>query len=136
DRMIVWGGFLSPTETTRTGGRYDPATDTWSPTLLSPNVATRAFHQAVWTGSIMVVWGGVSSFFTRSWPTVGERYDPVTDTWQQTTSSGAPVGREQFSAVWSGSEMVIQGGYGACVPIPQFPFFCAQAVLRTGGRYD
>ena len=42
-----------------TGGRYNPSTDSWTPPA-PPNAPTgRDFHTAVWTGSEMIVWGGV-----------------------------------------------------------------------------
>ncbi|MBI3950985.1 MAG: hypothetical protein HY314_11085 [Acidobacteria bacterium] len=41
-----------------TGGRYNPATDTWTATSSSGAPNARSFHTAVWTGSEMIVWGG------------------------------------------------------------------------------
>src|SRR5262245_3438768 len=56
--MIVWGGE-SNAYVTGTGGRYDPATDTWvdlpSGTGAPP---ARKEHEAVWTGTEMILWGG------------------------------------------------------------------------------
>src|SRR5262249_42761307 len=57
--MIVWGGrqtgdspFLD------SGGRYNPATDTWVPTSRGVGVpVARVGHTATWTGSEMIVWG-------------------------------------------------------------------------------
>ena len=55
--MIVWGGadpnFLN------TGGRYTPGTDSWLATSTTNAPAARESHTAVWTGSEMIVWGGV-----------------------------------------------------------------------------
>ena len=42
-------------------------------------------HTAVWTGSEMIVWGGVSS--EQSLANTGGRYDPVSDTWTGATST-------------------------------------------------
>ncbi len=53
--MIVWGGGFPQTNT---GGRYDPATDTWAATGLSGAPSARLGHTAVWTGTEMIVWGG------------------------------------------------------------------------------
>ena len=60
--MIVWGGFarLSPS-LTQTGGRYNPATDTWTATSTQSAPAGRYGHTAVWTASKMIVWGGFNS---------------------------------------------------------------------------
>src|SRR6185369_2490472 len=60
-RMIVWGGWIGGSGAVNTGGRYDPATDSWIPTSLGTNVpALRTNHSAVWTGSEMIIWGGIN----------------------------------------------------------------------------
>jgi hypothetical protein len=55
--MIVWGGMLSipylgstATVTTSTGGRYDPASDSWVPTSNGPVAHARDWHGAIWSG--------------------------------------------------------------------------------------
>lgn len=101
--VLIWGGESRTSQALTTGGRYDPATDTWTPmsTLDAPEGRWR--HSTVWTGSEMIVWGG---FSLRS----GGRYNPVTDTWLPTSIGGAPTGRTEASAVWTGSEMIVWGG--------------------------
>jgi hypothetical protein len=44
-----------------TGGRYDPATDSWAATpFTGASVPSgRWYHTAVWTGTEMIVWGGL-----------------------------------------------------------------------------
>jgi hypothetical protein len=54
--MIVWGGVIN--QFLNTGGRYDPATDSWTATSTINAPHERAGHTAVWTGSEMIVWGG------------------------------------------------------------------------------
>jgi len=56
--MVVWGGLTNGSPVS-SGGRYDPATDTWTdlPTIGSPSPRWR--HAAVWSGSEMIVWGGI-----------------------------------------------------------------------------
>ena len=121
--MVVWGGqggrFLN------TGGRYDPTTDTWSPTSTSNAPLSRTNHTAVWTGTRMVVWGGLSDLSPAS-PRLntGGQYDPTTDTWTPTSTVNAISPRERASAVWTGSIMVVWGGYDG------------RLSLNTGGRYD
>src|SRR6185295_15864783 len=59
--MIVWGGrdYFGGFHNLNTGGRYNPATDAWTATSTGPNVPSgRESHAAVWTGSVMVIWGG------------------------------------------------------------------------------
>jgi N-acetylneuraminic acid mutarotase len=116
--MVVWGGWNSAL-LLNTGGRYDPATDAWRATATDNAPSERAFHTAVWTGREMIVWGGEgccpSTFFN-----TGGRYDPATDTWAPTTTNNAPSARMLHTAVWTGSRMVVWGGF----------------VSGTGGRYD
>ena len=42
-----------------TGGRYNPGTDSWTATSTTNAPAARYVHTAVWTGSEMIVWGGM-----------------------------------------------------------------------------
>ena len=53
--MVVWGGY--GVGLLNTGGRYDPATDSSTPTTNVNALAARRGHTAVWTGSLMMVWG-------------------------------------------------------------------------------
>src|SRR5437868_392254 len=77
------------------------------PIRLTP--AGRSYHTAVWTGSEMIIWGGVddSGFAVNT----GGKYNPGTNSWTATTTINAPSGREFHTAVWSGSEMIVWGGY-------------------------
>src|SRR5205807_1108356 len=55
--MIVWGGS-DGSNTLNTGGRYNPATDSWTATSITNQTPhARAAHTAVWTGSEMIIWG-------------------------------------------------------------------------------
>jgi len=136
DSMIIWGGNVGSYLNTNTGARYDPLTDKWRTTSGVQVPQARTWHRAVWTGGVMVVWGGVSSYgtSTSSWPVSGGRYDPVTDVWEATTAENSPVGRQQFAAVWTGSEMVFWGGIGSCTPSSGGLQHCT--TFSTGGRYD
>jgi N-acetylneuraminic acid mutarotase len=58
--MIVWGGF-GPSGVTKTGGRYNPDTNSWTGTSRTHAPLARSGHTAVWTGSEMIVWGGVNN---------------------------------------------------------------------------
>src|SRR5205085_769248 len=81
----------------------------------------------VWTGSEMVVWGGIGAgeddFFN-----TGGKYNPDTDTWTSTATTNAPEGRYSTSAVWTGSEMIVWGGYAGS--------FNNAMATNTGGRYN
>jgi N-acetylneuraminic acid mutarotase len=119
NQMIVWGG--GGAFGIGTGGRYNPNTDTWAMTSESP--LERTDHTAVWTGSEMIVWGG----YDHSNLNTGERYNPSTDSWTATTTTNAPTPRQNHTAVWTGSEMIVWGG-----------FFHDGTLhyLNTGGRYN
>jgi hypothetical protein len=67
----------------------------------------------------MIVWGGSDRF---NWFYMGGRYNPLTDAWRP-TSIGAIPGRGGHTAVWSGSDMIIWGGYDG-------------SYLGTGARYN
>ena len=121
--MIVWGGQsiiegqwaygLSD------GGRYDAASDTWSPLPPCP-LQGRFDHTAVWTGSEMVVFGGHRIEFIQPigvnaewrWTTFedGAAYNPRTDSWRVINGVGNAGPRTQHTAVWTGKEMLVWGG--------------------------
>jgi N-acetylneuraminic acid mutarotase len=125
-KMIVWGGFTGgpPPQyfgELRTGGVYDPATDTWAATSTFRAPRSRWHHTAVWTGSRMIVWGGEGGPVLNT----GGVYNPATDTWTSTSTTGAPEARAEHTAVWTGSKMIVWGGIrnGA-------------VYLNSGGVYD
>ncbi len=120
--MIVWGGVNS-FGPLATGGRYNPSTDSWTATNLVNVPATRKLHTAVWTGSEMIVWGGDADFYSYSYFNSGGRYNPSTNSWTATSLTNAPSARTEHTAVWSGSEMIVWGGYNG-------------SNLSTGGRYN
>ena len=67
----------------------------------------------MWTGSEMIVWGGVGGGGTFN---TGGRYNPSTNTWTATSTTNAPVARDVHTAVWTGSEMIVWGGSGGRLP--------------------
>ena len=116
--MIVWGGAVFDGSSSRylnSGGRYNPATDSWTTTSTLNAPSPRHGHTAVWTGSEMIVWGGQDS--NRQFNT-GARYDPATDSWTPTNRTNAPTARSS-QGVWTGNEMIVWGGAD-----------------NTGGRYN
>jgi N-acetylneuraminic acid mutarotase len=68
----------------------------------------------------MIVWGGD---FVGNPPT-GGRYNPSSDSWTSMSTVNAPADRAYYTAVWTGTEMIVWGGYSNAVS------------LRTGGRYN
>src|SRR5258708_34090384 len=100
--MIGWGGYNSSSDF-NTGGRYNPGNDSWTATRNTNAPSARDSHTAVWTGSEMIVWGGVV-FNT------GGRYNPSTDSWTATSTANAPAARSVHTAVWTGSQSTAWGG--------------------------
>jgi N-acetylneuraminic acid mutarotase len=124
-QMIVWGGFnnLSGGSNLNTGARYNPSTDSWTATSTTNAPAGRESHTAVWTDSQMIVWGGIHFELGNTYDfNTGGRYNPSTDSWTATSTTGAPDARDSHAAVWTGNQMIVWGGYNG-------------SELNTGGRY-
>ena len=82
-------------------------------------------HTAVWTGSAMIVWGGLD-VLPNGLPhdlNTGGIYNPGTNSWTATSTAHAPSARDSHVAVWTGSEMIVWGGAGA-------------NLIHPGGRYN
>src|SRR5206468_7982910 len=82
----------------------------------------RNSQTAVWTGTEMIVWGGVNG--NNGFLASGGKYSPSTDTWTATSTDSAPAGRVFHTAVWTGNEMIVWGGQDE-----------NYISLNTGGRY-
>ncbi len=86
--------------------------DHWSQLPAAP-IAHREAGVIAWTGTHLLVWGGASD--GRSDATLfadGASYDPATKQWA--TLPAAPISaRTQMGWVWTGSALVVLGGYGS-----------------------
>jgi N-acetylneuraminic acid mutarotase len=137
--MIVWGGdgWEACNAPLADGAEYDPDSDSWSSLPYQSPGAGRYGHTAVWTGSEMIVWGGVYSYevdplqmecsYTNL--STGRSYDPVTRQWSSINDSGLPA-RMGHTAVWNGYEMIVWGGLQVT-----WDFGEPSAITDTGGRY-
>lgn len=76
----------------------------WTPTTLTGAPSARGAFANVWTGSQLIVYGGLSTLMTNG---DGAAYDPVGDTW---TPIAASTPRYGVEAVWTGAEMLVFGG--------------------------
>jgi hypothetical protein len=123
-KMIVWGGTSDGTNGLNTGGQFDPVANSWlaGGTSLTNAPTVRTLHSAVWTGSQMIVWGGIDG---SNYLDTGGLYSPGSNTWFAggTSTTNVPSTRRSHSVVWTGSRMVVWGGN-------------AGVNLDTGGRYD
>ena len=96
--------------------------DTWTATTFFRAPDSREFHTAVWTGSEMIIWGGLN--LNSGILNTGARYNPATDSWAALSIVNAPSARVLQTAVWTGSEMIIWGGYNNGVD------------MDSGGKYN
>jgi hypothetical protein len=75
----------------------------------------------------MILWGGGTPFdFFLPIYNTGAIYDPVGNTWTPTSSQNAPSEHAGHTAVWTGTFMIVWGGYGPGDASP---------LLNTGGRF-
>jgi hypothetical protein len=70
----------------------------------------------------MIVWGGRVYSWGSALDT-GGRYDPANGNWSPLTTTDAPTARTRHTAVWTGDEMIVWGGWGA-------------ETYGNGGKYD
>jgi len=97
--------------------------DMWVDTsITNATPSARYKHTAVWTGSEMIVWGGIAE---GSDSDTGGRYNPTTDSWiDMFILANAPEARHGHTAVWTGTEMIVWGGTGNGI------------YLNSGGRFN
>jgi N-acetylneuraminic acid mutarotase len=112
--LLVWGGITPDLKSTfRSGARYDPKADKWTP-MKSVETAPAVWgSRGVWTGTEMLVWGGSHRNGDDEINQVirtGAAYDPVKNTWRTLSIEGAPAARFFHDAVWTGKRLVVWGG--------------------------
>ena len=95
--------------------------DSWTFISIVNAPVGRSIHRAVWTGSEIIIWGGLNN---TDYFNTGGRYNPGTDSWTATSTINAPGGRYRHTAVWTGSEMIVWGG-----------ILFSNTFTNTGGRY-
>jgi N-acetylneuraminic acid mutarotase len=120
--MVIWGGYdVDSAQYLNTGGKYNPTSNTWIATSTTNAPAGLAQHTAVWTGTLMIVWGGFDQVTVSN---AGGRYNPATNSWMAVSTTNAPTARSSHTAIWTGSEMIVWGGDGN------------SGFATTGGKYD
>lgn len=110
-----WLQFSTLSGTTSTGTdivsitpRISQAEAWTTATTLTGAPGARENFTQVWTGEVMIIWGGSVGLSTGN---DGACYDPAQDKWVQTTSlTGAPSPRIAHAACWTGSRMFVWGG--------------------------
>jgi len=110
-QAIIWGG-QNDKSLLADGASYSPETGRWTPISQSGAPSPRYVHTAIWTGSRMLVWGGSQGRGYAGRLGDGAAYDPEADCWEPLPDEDAPCARYSHSAVWTGSRMLIWGGWG------------------------
>ncbi|MEJ5166305.1 MAG: hypothetical protein WHV67_04685, partial [Thermoanaerobaculia bacterium] len=105
--MIIFGGFSLKFEKTLL--IYKPSIDLWEKKV-SPYHFTGYGSSVVWTGEEMIIWGG-SDEIDGSGICFVIIYNPTLDRFSQVPPPGGLECRIEHSAVWTGEEMIIWGGY-------------------------
>lgn len=112
---IVWGGMIGYPNLTNMGSRYDPVTNQWT-TMSTTNAPAPAYMDGPDTGWTSAVWTG--QYFAVIPPGGGQGglYDPNTDTWTPIVNDpianpAAPGDRWVYTLNWTGSELMLWGGY-------------------------
>jgi hypothetical protein len=121
-KLIVWGGSGPGGTLLNDGAMYDPVLDTWSPMPGGGDVPMpRAFAQAVWTGTHMIISGGKTDYGAS---TEHFSYDIVSGQWTRLRASIAEP-RVHHVVAWTGSKLLEWGGESA-----------PGSVLNTGSVLD
>ena len=87
--------------------RLNPSAPSWTQSVLNtvPGFVSRIDYSAVWTGTEMIIFGGVNGLTALN---DGVKYNPTTDKW--TAIANSPVHRFGHSAIMNGNEMIVFGG--------------------------
>jgi N-acetylneuraminic acid mutarotase len=104
---LLWGGYRYGGDPAilRSGHRYDPTADEWTEMAIDGAPSARWRHLSVWTGSEMVVIGGLDEAVAELID--GGRYDPDLDAWSDLAMPPVEPGSSAAQAMWTGSEMLV-----------------------------
>jgi hypothetical protein len=81
----------------------------WVGTSSVAQPSGRAQACGLWTGSHVLVWGGVRLEANEALGD-GALYDPIADSWQPMDGSNAPSPRAMPVCAWTGAELIVWGG--------------------------
>jgi hypothetical protein len=117
-RMFVWGGATGtpPTKNAADGAIYDPSHDQWSVIAMAGAPSARVLATAVWTGSVVVVWGGGDGGSNVHGD--GAVYDPMSNKWSMMQQSGAPTARRSAHGAYLNGMVVLVGGVDHAGNVP------------------
>lgn len=123
-KMLIWGGY-DGTSVVNSGALYLPVGDSWDPIAAGSAPTARRAHSAVWdsVNARVIIFGGNNGAAAVD---TGAAYDPAGNSWTTLDISEGDhaAAREQHTAVWAGSKMLVWGGIDA------------GTALNSGAIYD
>jgi N-acetylneuraminic acid mutarotase len=130
EQLLMWGGRVPNLSTgveslESDGFAFDAETGVWQPMTRSP-LAGRGKAASAWTGTELLVWGGMGSGIRGSGIKRyddGAAYDPRRRTWRPLPP--APISARAPFSVWTGEELIVWGTAVRDIPI-----------LRDGAAYN
>jgi hypothetical protein len=105
--VFIWGGRDSGGVALDTGAIYSPIADSWVLVNQSGAPTARTLATAVWTGSVVIVFGGIDAAGNNLLKDAYS-YDPDAKTW--TTLPPALTPRSQALGIWDGKRAIFWGG--------------------------
>ncbi len=114
--VLLWGGGPGAAPSGPAmgdGARFVRATGAWSPLAAAGAPAARRDPIAVWTGSSMLIYGGVDA---GSPVPGGARYDEAKDAWHPMNPAGAPSPRLDAAWTFGADTIFLIGGSVAGTP--------------------
>jgi N-acetylneuraminic acid mutarotase len=112
-RLYIWGGYsFASSAQTNNGYYYNLASNTWTALPVAGAPTAREQAHAVWTGTELLIWGGMSGAST--YLSNGGRYNPGSNTWPSLIPSG-PVAELGSNAVFANNKMFISGINGSAL---------------------
>jgi N-acetylneuraminic acid mutarotase len=129
-KVLFWGGAQSYTNAGGShslwndGKAYDPINNTWAVLDTTSAPSKRQQHVAVWTGYKMMIWGGYYDWYYNDGAIFDLQESQTVGTWLGISESSAPTARYEHSQVFTGSKVIVWGGWDGTTPV------------ATGGVYD
>jgi N-acetylneuraminic acid mutarotase len=137
-KIFLWSGSA------RKGFIYNYSANTWDSISVAQSPSARYFHQAVWTGNEIIIFGGSSEanpVSSTNYLNTGARYSPILNLWAALPSIATPFsGRKKFAMVATPNGVLIWGG---CQGYPISRYKCCsfnpvtfECIIGFGYSYD
>lgn len=96
----IWGGGYMNVFSNGADARYDPVADLWLPIAFDYS----PFHSFAWTGTDVLILSRIGASLG------GFRYNPVGNSQQTISQTGAPTVHLGLATAWDGSGLLVWGG--------------------------